>query len=358
MGRSVVIAGGGTGGHVFPGLALAQALRRRDPAREIGWIGARSGLEATLVPRAGLPLTLLPMGGLLGRGVLQRLVALAQAGLAYLRCLGRFLRRRPSLAVGVGGYASGPAVLAAATLRVPTLLLEQNAVPGATNRWLSRVARAAAVSFPETQDALACRAVLTGNPVRPEMAAVPPREPGPVRRILVFGGSRGARQINRAFAAAAPELARTELAFTHQTGEADRALVEEAYGSAGLRAEVHDFLHDMPERIAEADLVVCRAGATTVAELAAAGRAALYIPFPHATHDHQRANARRMTEAGAAELLDPDALTPETLVSALSRLAADPAAVDRMGRRARSLARPDAAERIADLAEELAGGRS
>jgi UDP-N-acetylglucosamine--N-acetylmuramyl-(pentapeptide) pyrophosphoryl-undecaprenol N-acetylglucosamine transferase len=189
------------------------------------------------------------------------------------------------------------------------------------------------------------------------MAAVAPREPGPVRRVLVFGGSRGARQINEAFAQAAPELTRTGLLLTHQTGEADREMVEEAYRRAGLEAEVHAFLHDMPERLAAADLVVCRAGATTVAELAAAGRAALYVPFPHATHDHQRANARRMSEAGAAELLDPDALTPDTLVAALTRLAADPAAVDRMGRRARSLARPDAAERIADLAEELAGGR-
>jgi UDP-N-acetylglucosamine--N-acetylmuramyl-(pentapeptide) pyrophosphoryl-undecaprenol N-acetylglucosamine transferase len=297
------------------------------------------------------------MGGLLGRGLLQRAGALVQAAAAYLRCLGRFVRRRPSLAVGVGGYASGPAVLAAATLRVPTLLLEQNAVPGATNRWLSRLARAAAVSFPETGSALACRTELTGNPVRPEMAAVPSREPGPVRRILVFGGSRGARQINRAFAGAAAALARTELSLTHQTGEADRAEVERAYREAGVRAEVRAFLHDMPARLAVADLVVCRAGATTVAELAAAGRAALLIPFPHATHDHQRANARRMNEAGAAELLDPDELTPETLVACLTRLASDPVLVDRMGRRARSLARPDAAERIADLAVELAGGR-
>jgi UDP-N-acetylglucosamine--N-acetylmuramyl-(pentapeptide) pyrophosphoryl-undecaprenol N-acetylglucosamine transferase len=358
MGRTLVIAGGGTGGHVFPGLAVAAELRRRDPKRRLRWIGARGGLEATLVPRAGLPLSLLPMGGLLGRGPLQKLSALILAALAYLRCLASFLVHRPALAVGVGGYASGPALLAAATLRVPTLLLEQNAVPGSTNRWLSRVARVAAITFPETAEALACRAEVTGNPVRAELAAVPERRPGPVRHVLVFGGSRGAHQINLAAARAAPAIAETGLHLVHQTGEEDFALVESAYREAKVPGEVRAFLHDMAERYATADLVVCRAGATTVAELTAVGRAALLVPFPHATADHQRANASRLAEAGAAAVLDPDELGPESLVASLRRLADDPERVDAMGRRARALGHADAAGRIADLAEELLeGGR-
>lgn len=353
MGRAMVIAGGGTGGHVFPGLALAAEIRRREPGREVGWIGARGGLEAALVPRAGLPLTLLPMGGLLGRGVAKQVVALAQAKFAFLRCLGRFLIRRPALTVGVGGYASGPAVLASAVLGVPTILLEQNAVPGTTNRWLSRLARAAAVAFPETSGALACRTVVTGNPVRAEVAAVPERTPGPARRILIVGGSRGAHQINRAAAGAAADLARTGLYLVHQTGEADHEEVARAYRQAGVSGEVHRFIDEMDAQYAAADLVVCRAGATTVAELAAAGRPALFVPFPHATADHQRANARRMARTGAAEVLDPDDLTPETLAGAIRRLTDDPERLDRMARQARSQARPDAAARIADLAQEF-----
>jgi UDP-N-acetylglucosamine--N-acetylmuramyl-(pentapeptide) pyrophosphoryl-undecaprenol N-acetylglucosamine transferase len=213
------------------------------------------------------------------------------------------------------------------------------------------------VTFPETATALACPTEVTGNPVRREVSQVPDREAGPARRVLVFGGSRGAHQINRVAIEAAPALAETGLHVVHQTGEADYEDVARAYREAGVRGEVHRFLHDMPARYAAADIVVARAGATTVAELAAAGRPAIFIPFPHATHDHQRANARRMAEAGAAEVIDPDDLAPGSFVDVLRRLASDGERLDRMARAARAQARPDAAERIADLAARLLEGR-
>jgi UDP-N-acetylglucosamine--N-acetylmuramyl-(pentapeptide) pyrophosphoryl-undecaprenol N-acetylglucosamine transferase len=351
----MVIAGGGTGGHVFPGLALADELRRRMPDRGIRWIGARRGLEAEVVPRSGLPMTLLPVQGALGRSTGAKALALASAGVAFARCAAGFVMRRPALAVGVGGYASGPAVLAAACLRVPTLLLEQNAVPGATNRLLSRVARAAAVPFAETGDALRCRAVVTGNPVRPEMSRVPPRRPGPARSMLVLGGSRGAHSINMAMIDAAPRLASSGLYVVHQSGRDDVDAVARAFREAGVRGEVHAFIDDMGRAYGEADLVVCRAGATTVAELAVVGRPALFIPFPHAVGDHQRINARRVADAGAARVLDPDDLDAHTLADAVLDLVSDTEALDRMAETARGLGRPDAAARIADLVEELLG---
>ena len=231
----IVIAGGGTGGHVFPGLALAEELRRRRPGRPVAWIGARGGIEERLVPRAGIPLAVLPMSGLARVGALDRALALARALFATLRLAGRFLAERPALVVGVGGFASGPAVLAAALVRVPTLLLEQNAVAGMTNRSLARWASAVAASFAESAKDLPGRVVVTGNPVRAEIAAIPERVPGPVRRVLGFGGSRGAHALNVRWAGALPRLAGLPVAFTLQTGEADLPLVRGAAAAAGDR---------------------------------------------------------------------------------------------------------------------------
>ncbi|MBP7146014.1 MAG: undecaprenyldiphospho-muramoylpentapeptide beta-N-acetylglucosaminyltransferase [Acidobacteria bacterium] len=356
--KPIVIAGGGTGGHVYPGLALAHELRRRRPARPLEWIGARGGLEERLVPREGLPLTALPMSGLARMGAARRIVAVAQAAWATTRLAARFGSRRPSLIVGVGGFASGPAVLAGALARVPTLILEQNAVPGGTNRFLSRVASATAASFAECATGLSGRVVVTGNPVRDEVRAIAERPAGPLRAVLGFGGSRGAHGLNDAWCAALPLLADLPLHFVLQTGEADLERVREAAQRAGADAEVHAFLFDLPTRLAAADLVVARAGATTVAELTAAGRASILVPFPFAAHDHQRANARALANRGAALVVDQAELGGEKLAALVRGLALDPARLDEMSRAARRLGRPDAARHVADLADELAGGEA
>ncbi len=351
--RAIVIAGGGTGGHVFPGLAVARELRARRAARPVRWVGARGGFEERLVPRDGFEITLLPLGGMVGLGALRQVRSAVQAAGATLRLLARFAADRPALLIGVGGFASGPAVLAAAALGVPALLLEQNAVPGATNRWLSRLARAVAASFPESARGLSGRVVVTGNPVRDEVSAIRPRDGGPVANVLAFGGSRGARSLNDAWIGALPLLRDVPAAFVLQTGDGDAERVAAAARACGARAEVLAFLDDMPARLASADLVVARAGATTVAELTAAGRAAILVPFPHAANDHQRANARALAARGAACYVDPDELTPERLAREVRALAGDPARVQEMGTAARALGARDATRRVADLAEEL-----
>lgn len=351
--RPIVIAGGGTGGHVFPGLALGQEVRLRQPDRPVEWIGAQGGLEERLVPQAGLPLRALPMAGMAKRGTGQRLTAGLLAASATLRLALGFLSRRPALVVGVGGFASGPAVLAAALLGIPTLLLEQNAIAGATNRHLARWARAAAVSFAESAAGFSCRTVVTGNPVRPEIAAIPERPPGPVREILGFGGSRGARPLNLAWIGALPLLRDLPVKLVLQTGTDDLEAVRTAAGPNPANMEILPFFDDMPARLARADLVVCRAGATTVAELAAAGRAAILVPFPQAANDHQTANARALADQGAALMLPQTDLTPERLAAQLRDLTGTPERVTAISRAARALGKPDATQRVAALAFEL-----
>ncbi len=360
--RPIVIAGGGTGGHVFPGIAVARELRRRDPARPLLWIGARAGIEARLVPAEQIPLTLLPLGGVAGKSLAVRAKSLVQAGSAFVRCTDLFRNEHPAAVLGVGGFASGPAGAAAVLARVPLLLHEQNSVPGGTNRLLARFARTIAVSFPDTAARLASqRVVVTGNPVRAEFFAgagghAPGSGFGPLA-VLVTGGSRGARSINRAVADALPRLAAAGTGafhFTHQTGDADAASLAETHRAAGFASEVAAFLDDMPRRMQAADLVVCRSGASAVFEVAAAGRPSVLIPFPFASGDHQTANARSLADAGAA-LLIPDAeLSGERLAATLLSLAADRAGLARMGAAAGALAQPTAASRIADLIEEAA----
>lgn len=354
--RPIVFAGGGTGGHVFPGLAVATELRRRRPQQPIEWIGARGGLEEQLVPKAGIAVTALPLAGAANMGALRKIKAVWLAAAGTLRCMARFLANRPLLLVGVGGFAAGPAALAAIVLGVPTLLLEQNAFPGFTNRMLARAASAVAVSFPEAGERLGGRVVVTGNPVREEIARVPERAPATPPSVLAFGGSRGAKSLNEAWLAAAPLLAGLPLRLVLQTGPADLERVRAGFSNMPWNAEVVAFLDDMPARLADADFVVCRAGATTVAELTAAGRAAILVPFPHAASDHQRWNARALASAGAALVIDPDDLTPERLAGEVRALAGDPERIARMARAARAIARPDATARVTDLALEIAGG--
>jgi UDP-N-acetylglucosamine--N-acetylmuramyl-(pentapeptide) pyrophosphoryl-undecaprenol N-acetylglucosamine transferase len=360
----VVIAGGGTGGHLYPGIAVARELLARRPDAQITFAGTARGIEARVLPREGFALDLIRSGGLKGKSLLDRFrgAALVPVGLADAWRI--VSARRPDLVIGVGGYSSGPVVIVAALRGVPTMLLEQNAVPGLTNRLAAPFVKAAAVTFDSTRSFFGDKAFVSGNPVRAEIFAGGSAQEPAVddesagRRVLVFGGSQGAHAINVAMVAAAAGLAAggATLRLTHQTGERDVEMVRAAYRAAGLQADVEPFLFDMGRHFGQADLVVCRAGATTLAEITGAGKAAILIPLPTATDDHQRKNADVLAQAGAAEmLLQRDASGPE-LARRILALARDGARRRRMAAAARALARPDAAKVIVDRALELATG--
>jgi UDP-N-acetylglucosamine--N-acetylmuramyl-(pentapeptide) pyrophosphoryl-undecaprenol N-acetylglucosamine transferase len=357
----IVFAGGGTGGHLYPALALAAELHQRHPAATIWFIGARRGLEQRLVPRAGYRLRSLGVSGIKGRGNAARLAAVLSAGWGVCRCCVWLLASRPDLIVGVGGYASGPAMLAAMLLRRKTMVMEQNHYPGATNRWLAP--RVDAVCVPseaalERLGTLGGIGVVTGNPVRAEFTTIdgPPLDQVP--SILVFGGSRGAHSINLAIAEAAASLAKAPRPpkLVLQTGDDDERTVREAFRDyPSERIEVLSFIDDMPTRLARADLVVCRAGASTLSELGAAGRAAILIPYPFAADDHQRHNAETMSDAGAAVVMLDSDLDGPRLAARMLELAGDPERLKTMGQNARRLGRPRATEAIADVADRLLG---
>jgi UDP-N-acetylglucosamine--N-acetylmuramyl-(pentapeptide) pyrophosphoryl-undecaprenol N-acetylglucosamine transferase len=356
----VVIAGGGTGGHLFPGLAVARELLRRRPGAQVSFAGTARGIEARVIPREGFPLDLLRSGGLKGKSVAARLQGAAILPVSLLDAWGIVGRRRPHVVIGVGGYSSGPVVLAAWLRRVPTMLLEQNAVPGLTNRLLGPIVQAAAVTFESTRTFFGAKSFVSGNPVRPEfLETVQGKESVADDAvsgvgILIFGGSQGAHAINVAMVEAAPLLAaHPDLRFAHQTGERDLEMVRTAYRQAELQADVEPFMFDMARRIAEARVIVCRAGATTLAELTAAGRASILIPLPTATDDHQRKNAEALAAAGAAEILLQAEMSGTVLARRILDLAEDAGRRDRIAAAARALARPDAARVIVDRALEL-----
>jgi len=355
----VVIAGGGTGGHLYPGIAVARELLRRHPDALITFAGTARGIESRVVPLEGFELDLLRSAGLKrtsGVALLRAVLLLPLGGFDAWRILSR---RSPDLVIGVGGYSSGPVVLAAALRGIPTLLLEQNAVPGLTNRLLARIVSAAAVTFDSTAAYFGRRAFVAGNPVRPEFvsenAAPGVRVVGPPR-LLIFGGSQGSHAINVAMVEAAPQLAAHPggMEITHQTGERDLELVKDGYRRAGLEARVEPFLFAMDREIRMADLVVCRAGATTIAELTAAGRASILIPLPTAADNHQKKNAEVLAHAGAAEMLEQKDLNGGAIAEQLVALARDTARRQSMAAAARTLARPDAAKVIVDRVLELA----
>ncbi len=358
----VVIAGGGTGGHLYPGIAVARELLRRRPDTQITFAGTARGIEARVIPREGFTLDTLRSLGLKGTSIVARLRGLLLLPLSGLDAWSIVSRRAPDLVIGVGGYSSGPVVAMAIVRRIPTLLLEQNAVPGLTNRLLAPAVSAAAVTFESTASYFGGRAIVAGNPVRAEFVSETVgsgvRDPGPPR-VLIFGGSQGAHAINMAMVEAAPQLAAHPggMAITHQTGERDLELVRDGYRRAGLEARVEPFLFAMDREIKSADLVVCRAGATTIAELTAAGRAAVLVPLPTAADDHQRKNAEVLARAGAAEVMEQKNLDGAALAGRIVQLVANPAERDAMAAAARTMGRPDAAKVIADKALELVSDR-
>ncbi|MBU6500048.1 MAG: undecaprenyldiphospho-muramoylpentapeptide beta-N-acetylglucosaminyltransferase [Rhodospirillales bacterium] len=367
--KSLLIAGGGTGGHVFPALAVAKEWLRRGRAsassaygeevRTVVFVGTQRGLEVKLVPQAGMPLEFIRAAGLKGIGGARLLknLALLPAGVWDSHQI--LSRHSFNVAFGVGGYASGPMMLMAALHSVPTVIFEPNVEPGFTNRVLARIATRIAVAHQPTADRLGRRAVLTGCPVRPEFFAIPPKEHVAPFTILITGGSRGAWPINRAAISSLDLLKKrkNQLFVVHQTGERDYNAVRVAYEQHEIQAEVLPFIENMAERFAQADLIVCRAGAITVAEVTASGRAAIFIPFGASTDAHQTRNAAAMQDAGAARLLPQEELTPERFTSEIFTLLDQPWRIREMEDRARALARPRAVEDIVDLLESILPAR-
>ena len=357
----ILIAGGGTGGHVIPALAIARELRDAYGA-EVRFVGTARGLETRLVPEAGFKLELVRSGQLKNVSLATRLRTMLDLPLGVLECL-RILRRfRPQVVVGVGGYASGPGMLAAILLRVPTLAFEPNAAPGMTNRWLGRWVSAAAVNFDQTRSYFR-NARVTGIPVRAEFFAIQPKTSGSLG-LLVFGGSQGARILNEAMPKIAGRLLERfqDLEILHQAGGRHGVTTSEAYEAAGLvgerverRVSVKPYLDDMPAEFTVADLILCRSGASTVAELAAAGKASLLVPFALAADDHQLRNAEVFRDAGAARLLtETEIADPEKLLDELGALLSDRGCLMAMGERARTLAHSDAVREIAEIVVALA----
>jgi UDP-N-acetylglucosamine--N-acetylmuramyl-(pentapeptide) pyrophosphoryl-undecaprenol N-acetylglucosamine transferase len=356
----IVIAGGGTGGHLFPGIAVAREALARDPSVTVTFAGTARGVESRVVPREGFELDLIRSGGLKGKSIGAMGRGLAMLGPSAIDAWRLLTRRAPDVVVGLGGYSSGPVVALAACRGIPTLLMEQNALPGLTNRLLGRLVKAAAVTYERTLPFFGTRGFVSGNPVRQsffEIAARPAGRAGDAPHLLVFGGSQGAHAINVAMVAAAALLrdAAPRPTVMHQTGERDLEMVRTGYRAAGFEAEVEPFVFDMDRHMSQADLVVCRAGATTLAEIAAAGRPAVLIPLPTSADDHQRRNAEVFAGAGAAEVIDQNVLDGPTLAGRLLALASDPARRQQMSAAARTLARPDAAQAIVDRIFSLAG---
>jgi UDP-N-acetylglucosamine--N-acetylmuramyl-(pentapeptide) pyrophosphoryl-undecaprenol N-acetylglucosamine transferase len=353
----LLIAGGGTGGPVFPALAVASEWLRREPpgARSVVIVGTERGMEAKLVPQAGMPLETIRVAGLKGMGGTKLLknLALLPAGLWDSEKI--MQHHKFSAAFGVGGYAAGPMILAARLHGIPSLIFEPNVEPGFTNRVLAGISTRVACGFQETATRFGAKAVATGIPVRAEFFAAPRSEHREPFRILITGGSRGALPINRAVIDSLDLLAprKNQLFIVHQTGERDYNAVRVAYARREFRAEVVPFIENMAERFAQADLIICRSGAITVAEVAAAGRAAIFIPFGAATDAHQTRNAEAMQNAGAARLLPQTELTPERLTQEIFSLLDQPRRITEMEDSARKLARPNAVQDIVNMIEGL-----
>lgn len=362
MGLSVLVAGGGTGGHLYPGIAVARELLARMADAEVTFVGTAAGIEARVLPHEGFTLDAIRSVGLKGGSTWSVFRGLSLLPFSAVDAWRVLSRRRPSVVVGVGGYSSGPVVLLAAFRGIPTLLMEQNAMPGITNRLLARVVDTAAVTYQESVRFFGAKTVLSGNPVRPEFFTSARdetrghEETPSLVKVLVFGGSQGAHAINMAMVDAAAQLASgsPRLVITHQTGAQDRDVVQAAYQRAGLDARVESYLFEMDREMKVADLVICRAGASTLAELMASGRASILVPLPTAADDHQRHNAVALAAHGAARIIEQRQLDGGRLAAEVLAVAGDPELRRSMNAAAKHLARPDAASVIVDEVLALA----
>lgn len=351
----VLIAGGGTGGHVIPALAIARELRDTAGA-EVRFVGTARGIETRLVPEAGFGLELIDVGMLKNVSLRTRARTLTALPRGIQRCISLLRSFRPHAVVGVGGYASGPAMMAASLLRIPTLAYEPNAAPGLANRIIGWRVTAAAINFEESRRFFR-NAEVTGVPVRREFFSLPPRPLGAPLHLLVFGGSQGARALNQIMPQILVRLLEGVQGLTvlHQAGGRHAESTLQAYASSGAdpaRWEVSAFLDDMPHRFADADLILCRSG-SSVAEIAAAGKPSLLVPFPQSADDHQRKNAEVFARAGAAEIMLEEEMTPERLLTALVSLLGEADRRARMSEAASRLSRPDALVHIARMVQSI-----
>ena len=355
MADAIVVAGGGTGGHLYPGIAIAQEIAARRRGVEIVFAGAGTSLERTILAPHGYRLIAIRSGGVVGKSLAGRMRGIGRAMAGFAQSIRTLMRDRPRVVIGVGGYASGPMVMAAVMLRVPSLIHEQNYYPGLTNRILAPWVRRVAVSFEETRRYFGGRGELTGNPVRAAFRGVKRKVRGDTFNVLIFGGSQGAKAINSTVVDALPYLQeqRTALRFLHGTGSRDHERVAAAYVASGFEAQVLPYITDILRAYEWADLVVARAGASSVSEIAVCGKASILVPLPASAHDHQRYNARTFAESRASLVIEESSLTGQALAQALLQLRADPERVSVMERSALLLARPDAAARIVDMVEEM-----
>ena len=353
----LLIAAGGTGGHIYPGIAVANEIMRRSPASEVLFVGTARGLETKIVPENGYQLSLIHSAGLKSvgaKGLIKGLAILPKSFIEAAKLLREF---KPDVVVGAGGYVSGPVLLTASLLGFSTLIMDSNALPGFTNRRLARFVDRAALAFEEALPYFGKKGTVTGNPVRKEFFDIEQRVADDKVNLLVFGGSQGARAINNAVVESLSEMngLRQRVNITHQTGDADFERIQNAYQTAEWHsAAVKPYISDMMNQFSHTDLVICRAGATTCAELAAAGKASIMIPLPTAADDHQRKNAEALEKVGASRMILQSELDGKELAKTIKELVEDPKQLAHMGCTARKLAKKDAAEATADIIEELA----
>ena len=355
----LLITGGGTGGHVFPGIAVARELMSRTGEHQVLFVGAQRGVENVLAPKAGFDIETLEITGLKGKGVFQVMKSLGLLAKAVAQARKIISRFEPDAVLGVGGYASGPVGIATFITRTPLAIAEQNAAPGLTNRWLGMLAKKIFVTWPNTESAFPKKkTVVTGNPVRPEFFEVKEMRDDQRFTVFITGGSQGARSINNATVEAIKALNSVagKIKVVHQAGPDQSDSIRGEYVHALFPYELEDFFHDMPQRIAEADLVISRAGAGAVAEICAVGRAALYIPFPYAADDHQTKNAETMVRAGAALMMPDSALNGVALAATVLPMEKNRVHVEKMAEKAKEFAKPNAASQITDGLFDISEG--
>jgi len=356
----MMIAGGGTGGHLFPGIAIAEAFLKKDGANEVLFVGTERGLEKRVLKELGYPLETLDIEGIKGRSWKRSMQAAFKIPGSMMQAYKMITKYSPDVVIGVGGYASGPAVLTAHFMGIKTAIAEQNALPGVTNRILSKFADRIFLSFPDRDQWFPkAKSVVTGNPIRASFATnleIAEKKEDVPFQILIFGGSQGAHAINMAVVAAAAELGKSmeKLKFVHQTGEKDAEEIRNAYKGLKIKAEVHPFIMDMAKAYREADLIICRAGATSVAEITAMGKAAIFVPFPFAINDHQTKNAEILVHARAAIMIPERDLSGRQLADTIERLIGHPATVEDMRNRSKALGNFRAADDVAEACIKMA----
>lgn len=358
-GYRLVVAGGGTGGHLFPGIAVAQAFRLRHPDNQVLFINAGRPLEVDILSRLGWQQQAIAIAGIKGRGWRQQITAACKIPGAVWSAWRILTRFRADLVLGVGGYSAGPVVAAASLWGIPSVLHEQNRLPGITNRILSRMVDRIYLTFDESREYFnSAKVKVSGNPVRNEILTLAARpaagREGKIFTVLVVGGSQGAQAINQAVTEALSHFKNPRgIRFVHQTGEQDEAKVRQAYLQAGVEGKVQAFFDDMADRYEQADLMICRAGATTVAEITVTGKAAIFIPFPFAADDHQTQNALALADVGAAEMIRQEALNGPDLANMIQGYMENPVLLTEMAAKARALGHPDAARIMVDDMYEL-----